>query len=250
MLTLWVSILLLSVNCAPSSQGFKDNELQPYAKRFVEVTNQFGYDLEAEVRHSTIKFGETEPGNVAECYVYFNEIKINKETFTKLSNENREELVFHELGHCVLNKLHTETGIMKVAGYYNPRYYRLNYSSIMSEFLNEAGNTIEIEYNDSTYIQGKSMSKKDEILQNEHAVVRFTADWCGPCKQMKPIFEEVALANPTVKVYVIDVDKDSETAVDFGVRGIPTLVKIVDKAEQTRTVGGQTKEKIEELFKK
>ena len=94
------------------------------------------------------------------------------------------------------------------------------------------------------------MSKKNEILQNEHAVVRFTASWCQPCQTMKPIFEEVALANPEVKVYVIDVDTDSETPADFGVKGIPTLVKIVDNTEQTRTVGTQTKEKIEELFKK
>ena len=139
---------------------------------------------------------------------------------------------------------------MKPGGFYTPTYYRYNYSSIMNEFLNRGGNPIDIQYDENSYVQGKTMSKKDEILANEHAVVRFTADWCGPCKQMKSIFEEVALANPTVKVYVIDVDKDRDTAVDFGVRGIPTLLKIVDKAEQVRTVGGQTKEAIEELFKK
>ncbi len=249
MLTFAASIFLLLVNCAPSSQGLKDNELKPFVNRFSVVVDTFGYKVQGKILQSRVIFGKTEPKNIAECYAVFNEIIINKESFDKLPIENKEELIFHELGHCVLNKLHIESGIMKPSGFYNPVYYRNNYSSIMNEFLTRGENSIDIQYEDYT-TQGKTMSKKEEILANEHAVVRFTADWCGPCKQMKPIFEEVALANPTVKVYVIDVDKDSDTTVDFGVKGIPTLIKIVDKAEQVRTVGGQTKEKIEELFRK
>jgi thioredoxin 1 len=139
---------------------------------------------------------------------------------------------------------------MREKGMQTPANYRRKYKALINQLFDRRFDQIDITYDPYKYKQGKKMSTKDEILKNSHAVVRFTATWCPPCKQMAPIFDEVAAAHPDVKVYVIDVDKDKDAAVDFGVRGIPTLIKIVDQAEQTRTVGGQPKQKIEELFKK
>lgn len=237
------------MNCGPSSQGFKENEFHPYVSKFKELCDKFNdYTCKVTLPLITIQFGETAPFNMAECYPGFAKIIIDKKQYDPLPVENKEELIFHELGHCALLLEHTQTGIMKESGLHDPFFYRVNYSILINELFGcKTGDCEVVSY---TETKGKKMSKKQEILENEHAVVRFTADWCGPCRNMKPVFEEVALANPTVKVYVIDIDKDEETAKEFGIKAIPTLLKIVDKQEAERTVGGQTKDKIEELFKK
>ena len=252
MLTLVGIFLTLLMNCASSSTGLKDNALQPYVNEFVRIAIILNRTSIAEnVRGVTVKFGDPGEGNYAACYIVTNEIVINKKAFFKLSEENKEELVFHELGHCVIGHYHLLTGIMKTSGFHTKEYYVYNYSTLIHNlFLSNAHKEIKLTFDPNKYPQGKTMSRKAEILENEHAVVRFTADWCQPCQTLKPIFEQAALANPTVKVYVIDVDKDQKTAVDFGVRGIPALLKIVDKEEEERLVGGQTKETVEELFKK
>lgn len=237
------------MNCAPSSQGLKDNELQPYINRAIEIAQKYDRpDVVARIQTLKIRFGDPGRFNFGACYYLLNEIVISRKSFIPLPNENREELIVHEIGHCAMGyEQHTEYGIMRASGLYRPEYYRSAYNFLMNDLYEDER---FIQYDSSKYTQGKTMSKKTEILENDHTVVRFTAEWCGPCRTMKPIFEEIALANPTVKVYVIDVDKDPDTAVDFGVKGIPTLVKIVDKAEQIRTVGGQTKDAIKVLFVK
>lgn len=235
----------------PSSQGQKTSELTPYISAFQELCLKYKSKLcEQNIGLVTIKFGQVDKTNAAECYPYSMEVVIDRKYFNMLPVEGREELVFHELGHCVLGLSHTKTGIMVVQGMNSPSTYRKKYQKLIDDLFGCTIDCPKVSFQKSRYVKGKKMSKKDEILANDHAVVRFTADWCGPCRNMKPVFEEVALANPSVKVYVIDIDKDEATAQAFGIKAIPTLVKILDKQEQTRTVGGQTKDKIEELFKK
>ena len=90
---------------------------------------------------------------------------------------------------------------------------------------------------------------KADVLNNKHAVVRFTATWCPPCKALAPIFDEVAAANPDVVTYVIDVDQNMDLARDMGVRGLPTMIQIKDNAVSTSLVGLQSKTEVEKLFK-
>lgn len=80
------------------------------------------------------------------------------------------------------------------------------------------------------------------------ALVDFYADWCGPCKMVSPIVDEIAEEYSSIKVGKINVDESPELAVSFGVVSIPTLVVMKDGKEQSRIVGYRPKEDIlEEL---
>lgn len=85
------------------------------------------------------------------------------------------------------------------------------------------------------------------------SVVDFTAPWCGPCKMMAPIFEEVANQHASqVKMGKLDVDENTETASQFGISGVPTIIFFKDGVEAGRLVGFQSKdalaEKLKEVF--
>lgn len=93
---------------------------------------------------------------------------------------------------------------------------------------------------------------EQEVLKSEKPVlVDFWAPWCGPCKAIGPIIEELAAQlKDSVKVMKMNVDDSQKTAVNYSVRSIPTLIlfkggKIVDTI-----VGLVPKEKIEALVKK
>lgn len=70
------------------------------------------------------------------------------------------------------------------------------------------------------------MASFKEIIQSEKPVlVDFYADWCGPCKMMKPILEEVKTAmKDEVTIVKVDVDKNQEAAASLGIQSIPTLI--------------------------
>lgn len=68
---------------------------------------------------------------------------------------------------------------------------------------------------------------KREVEDNPTlTVIDFYADWCGPCRMLSPIVEEMAARYPDVKFGKVNVDKEAELAVRFGIMSIPTLVFI------------------------
>ncbi|MDC3412579.1 thioredoxin [Aquibacillus sp. 3ASR75-11] len=79
----------------------------------------------------------------------------------------------------------------------------------------------------------------------------FWAPWCGPCKMIAPVLEEIdGEMNDKVKIVKLDVDENQETAGKFGVMSIPTLLLFKDGEVVDQVVGFQPKEALEELISK
>jgi len=85
-----------------------------------------------------------------------------------------------------------------------------------------------------------------EVLNADTPVlVDFYADWCGPCKMLSPIVEEVAEEYAAkVKIVKIDVDQNNMTPQKYGVRGIPTLILFKDGEVEATKVGSLSKSQL------
>lgn len=77
----------------------------------------------------------------------------------------------------------------------------------------------------------------------------FWAPWCGPCRMVGPVIDEIAEENSDIKVGKINVDDEGELAASFGVMSIPTLIVIKNGQIANRTVGAKPKEAILSLLK-
>lgn len=80
-------------------------------------------------------------------------------------------------------------------------------------------------------------------------VVDFWATWCGPCKVMTPLLEEVAREMPEITVGEVNVDENGELAMRFNVLSIPTFVIMKGGAEVARFSGAMSKEAFKERIK-
>lgn len=72
----------------------------------------------------------------------------------------------------------------------------------------------------------------------------FYADWCGPCRMVSPIVDEIAEENPQYLVGKINVDEETKLAADFGVGSIPTLIVMKNGKIVEESVGARPKEQI------
>lgn len=84
-----------------------------------------------------------------------------------------------------------------------------------------------------------------EVLASEQTVlIDFYADWCGPCRMVSPIVDEIAAEHPEYKIVKVNVDAEPELSERFGVMSIPTLVVIKDGKVAEQSTGARPKAQI------
>ena len=90
----------------------------------------------------------------------------------------------------------------------------------------------------------KSNFQKEVIESDKPVLLDFWASWCGPCRMVSPLVDEIAKETPEVKVGNINVDEQQELASAFNVMSIPTLVVLKNGKVVNQTVGARPKEQI------
>ncbi|MBQ1460404.1 MAG: thioredoxin [Selenomonas sp.] len=89
-----------------------------------------------------------------------------------------------------------------------------------------------------------------EVLDFSGTVlIDFWAEWCGPCRMLGPVIDEVAAENPQIKVGKVNVDEQQELAAKFGIMSIPTLLVFKNGTKTNESIGLIPKEQVENLIK-
>lgn len=92
---------------------------------------------------------------------------------------------------------------------------------------------------------------KKEVLeeQNKSVLVDFFATWCGPCKVLAPVIEQLEKDNPQVKIVEVDVDQAQELAAQYGVMSIPTVYVFKKGKAVKQFIGFQDQKTLEAALK-
>lgn len=92
--------------------------------------------------------------------------------------------------------------------------------------------------------------KEWKFVGDKPCIIDFYADWCGPCKMVEPILEELAREyDGKIDIYKVDTEKESELASVFGIRSIPSLLFVPKDGQPQMAMGALPKETFEKAFK-
>jgi thioredoxin 1 len=91
--------------------------------------------------------------------------------------------------------------------------------------------------------------EKEVIQSSRPVIVDFYADWCGPCKMISPVLEEIAYQQSEIKIVKLDVDTHPLLAQQFGVMSIPTVIAFKDGKEYKRRIGFANKQILLDLVR-
>ncbi len=95
-------------------------------------------------------------------------------------------------------------------------------------------------------VLNKDEFDKEVINSKDTVLVDFYADWCGPCRMLGPVLDEISKEK---KVFKVNVDDEAELAQQYGIMSIPCMILFKDGNEDKRLIGLHSKSEIMELFK-
>ena len=95
----------------------------------------------------------------------------------------------------------------------------------------------------------ESMENSWQYLGDKPAVIDFYASWCGPCKMLSPILEDLSEEySGKIDIYKVNVDSEEELSALFGIRSVPTLLFIPMHGQPQKAVGVPSKQQLKNIF--
>ncbi len=96
-----------------------------------------------------------------------------------------------------------------------------------------------------SHIDVTSENFKQEVLQSDKPVlVDFWTSWCGPCRMLSPVLEDLGEENPESKICKVNTDDERELAISFGIDSIPCVISFKDGKQIDKSVGFVSKDKL------
>ncbi len=100
----------------------------------------------------------------------------------------------------------------------------------------------------SVLVVSKNNFQKEVLESDRPVLLDFWASWCGPCKAISPIIDEISAEYPEIKVCKVNIDEEQELASQFDIMSVPTLLVIKDGKIVNQSVGLKSKNQILQMI--